>query len=268
MGELERIEGMTPDRLAFAQMACISESLPHRTPAPGAARGLLHALFPRARTVFATAMLGSVALPALAPALLGFCAIAPRLAHAAPAGHGASSSADSPAELIGKPARAWTFTRWVNGGPLTQEQLRGKVVLVRWYTSGCRYCTTTLPTLEQLRKQYASQGLVVVGVYHPKPPGATSDRTVRDATRQLGFGGPVALDQDWSTLNRWWLMNHPDRSWTSVSFLIDRDGIVRWGQGGGEYHPSDDPDHAACNARHAELERSIRQLLGTSSAAR
>ena len=186
----------------------------------------------------------------------------------APDPHGATLDADSPAELLDKPARAWTFTRWLDTRPLTLEGLRGKVVLVRWFNTGCRFCANTLPSLEVLRKEYASQGLVVVGAFHPKPMGEVSDAFVRRATRELGFKGPVAVDEDWSTLNRWWLANHPDRNWTSVSFLLDREGVVRWAQGGGEYHPSQDPRHAACDARHAELVRTIRRLLGEPAAAR
>ena len=239
------------------RMTCIPESPRFERTAPRAGRGVTHVHRPRAGRLVAAALTATLCL---LPTV--------RASHADLAQHGATAGADSPADLIGKPARAWTFTRWVSGGPLTLEGLRGKVVLVRWFTSGCRYCTNTLPTLEQLRQRYASQGLVVVGVYHPKPIRDMSDKAVRDATRKLGFSGPVALDQDWSTLNRWWLMNHPDRHWTSVSFVIDRDGVVRWGQGGGEYHPSDDPDHAACAARHAELERTLRQLLGAAAAAR
>jgi peroxiredoxin len=169
--------------------------------------------------------------------------------------------ADSPAELLDQPARAWSFDRWVDTPPLTLASLRGKVVLVRWFNTGCRYCGNTLPALEALRTRYAAQGLVVIGVYHPKPIGKVSDAFVRRTARRLGFQGPLAVDEKWSTLDRWWLANHPDRNWTSVSFLIDRGGLVRWAHGGGEYHPSTDPRHARCDASYAELERTIRRLL-------
>ena len=175
---------------------------------------------------------------------------------------------DSPAELLGKPARAWTFDRWVDTPTLSLAQLHGKVVLVRWFNTGCRYCGNTLPGLETLRTRYAAQGLIVLGVYHPKPPRAVSDSHVRRTARKLGFKGPLAVDEQWTTLNRWWLANHPDRNWTSVSFLIDRNGIVRWAQGGGEYHASSDPRHAKCDASYAELERTIRALLDDRTANR
>ncbi len=211
-----------------------------------------------------------VSLAACALALVLAWACPARVACAAPARpavHAATAQVDSPADLLDRPARAWSFSRWVDTPPLTLEGLRGKVVLVRWFNSGCRFCDTTLPGLETLRTRYASQGLVVVGVFHPKPVGKVNDGFVRRTARKLGFHGPLAVDEDWSTLNRWWLANHPGRNWTSVSFLVDREGVVRWAQGGGEYHPSDDPRHATCDASYAELERTIRRLLENRAAA-
>lgn len=206
-------------------------------------------------------------LAGLAPTA-SFTAI--RAASAAPAPadvHAASDDVDSPADLLDQPARAWSFTRWVDTKPLTLEGVRGKVVLLRWFNTNCRFCGNTLPGLEALRTRYASQGLVVVGVFHPKPVHEVSDAFVRRSAQKLGFHGPLAVDQDWTTLDRWWLANHPDRNWTSVSFLIDRDGIVRWAQGGGEYHPSEDPRHATCDASYRELEQTIRRLLAEREAA-
>jgi peroxiredoxin len=177
-------------------------------------------------------------------------------------------SADSASELLNQPARAWSFDRWVDSPPLSLEKLRGKVVLLRWFNTGCKYCGNTLPGLEKLRTRYADQGLVVVGVFHPKPQRPVTDAFVRKTARKLGFMGPLAVDEEWTTLNRWWLANHPDRNWTSVSFLIDAQGVVRWAQGGGEYHESRDPKHAACDASYATLERTIRALLDDRAAKR
>ena len=196
-----------------------------------------------------------------------YAALAEAPAVPAPANVSADD-ADSPAELLDQPARAWSFDRWVDSAPLTLEGLRGKVILLRWFNTDCRFCGNTLPGLESLRTRHAAQGLVVIGVFHPKPRRPVRDAFVRTTARKLGFLGPLAVDERWSTLERWWLAGHPDRNWTSVSFLIDRDGIVRWAHGGGEYHPSADPRHARCDARYAELERTIRRLLGDRAAER
>jgi len=207
---------------------------------------------------------------AAAPCLLALALAWPAALHAA-CGAVAEKSppdADSPADVLDRPARAWSFDRWVDSKPLTLESLHGKVVLIRWFNTGCKYCGNTLPALETLRTRYAGRGLVVVGVYHPNPIGKVSDAFVKKTSQELGFHGPVAVDETWSTLDRWWLAGHDGRNWTSVSFLIDRDGIVRWAHGGGEYHPSTDLRHARCDVSYAELERTLRRLLDDRAAAR
>jgi thiol-disulfide isomerase/thioredoxin len=144
--------------------------------------------------------------------------------------------------------------------------LRGQVVLLRWWTEQCRFCRATLPALERLAREHPE--LVVIGVFHPKPPRPVSDRHVLRVARDLGFTGPIALDQDWQVLDRYWLGGHPERSWTSVSFLLDREGAIRWVHGGGEYHPSDDARHRRCDLEYRELERVLAELLAAPRSAR
>jgi glutathione peroxidase-family protein len=170
---------------------------------------------------------------------------------------------DSGAELLGTPAPAWEVERWVRGGPLTLEALRGQVVLVRWWTEECRFCEATLPGLERLRKRYGDDGLVVVGMFHPKPQRDRSNAHILGVAKRLGFEGPIAFDRDWKTLERYWLDGHPERNWTSVSFLIDRDGRFVWVHGGGEYHRTDDPAHARCDVQWNELMESLGRAIAT-----
>jgi thiol-disulfide isomerase/thioredoxin len=210
-------------------------------------------------------------------AALSVLAAAPPSAHAGPRGTSSHShdaytivaraDAGVGAEMIGKPAPAWSFDRWLRSAPLSLDALRGKVVLVRWWTDGCPYCEATLPGLETLRQRYAGRGLVVIGVYHPKPPRAIQDRRITRASTRLGFEGPLAVDERWSTLDRYWLGGHPERGWTSVSFLIDRAGNVRWLHGGGEYHPSSDSTHAACDLEYQGLEKMVTTLLAAPASA-
>ena len=197
-----------------------------------------------------------MALSALGAAL-SLMAAAPTLAgvEANPPDHSA------PGAAIGRPAPALSFERWIRTAPLSLESLRGKVVLVRWWTDGCHYCAATLPGLETLRTRYADRGLVVIGAYHPKPPREVSDKKILAFADKLGFDGPIAVDREWSTLERYWLAGHPERGWTSVSFLIDRAGNIRWLHGGGEYHVSTDPRHASCDLEYHELEKTLTALL-------
>ena len=170
---------------------------------------------------------------------------------------------DSGAELLGRPAPDWAFTRWVRGSPHALADYRGKVVLVRWWTEGCHFCKATLPVIESLGREHP-RDLVVIGVFHPKPePREVDDRHILAVAKQLGFSGPIAFDRDWKTLNRYWLHANPDRNWTSVSFLIDRDGVIRWVHGGGEYHPSTDPAHARCDLEYRGLEKALASALAS-----
>jgi thiol-disulfide isomerase/thioredoxin len=180
---------------------------------------------------------------------------------------GGPEDPDSGAEMIGRPAPEWTFTRWVRGPSHSLESLRGKVVLVRWWTEGCHYCRSTLPVLERLSREHGGD-LVVVGVFHPKPePRDVSDAHILKVAKTLGFSGPIAFDRDWRTLDRYWLDADPNRNWTSVSFLIDRDGVIRWVHGGGEYHPSSDPRHRSCDLEYQGLETALRGALSATAAA-
>src|SRR5262249_23654743 len=116
----------------------------------------------------------------------------------------APASAKAAGAEIGRPAPAWEFARWIRTPPLSLEALRGQVVLVRWGTEGCHYCGATLPALETLRARYVDRGLVVIGAYHPKPPREVSDRKILAAADRDGFAGPIAVDPEWSTLDRYW----------------------------------------------------------------
>ncbi len=169
------------------------------------------------------------------------------------------------AERVGRPAPEWSFDRWIRTPPLSLAGLRGKVVLVRWWTDGCHYCAATLPGLETLRTRYGDRGLIVIAAYHPKPPRDVSDRRIIAFADKLGFPGPIAVDGQWSTLERYWLQGHPERDWTSVSFLIDRAGVVRWLHPGGEYHASSDPRHASCDLEYRGLTSTIQALLAESA---
>jgi peroxiredoxin len=143
--------------------------------------------------------------------------------------------------LVGKHAPDWKASNWLNGPPLAVKDLRGKVVLVRWFMSSeCPYCNATAPALVKLDEAYADRGLTVVGMYHHKSDGPLVAGDVKALVNDTyRFRFPIAIDDDWGTLKSWWLNDHP-KSWTSVSFLIDRAGVVRHAHLGGEYAPGSD----------------------------
>ena len=160
-------------------------------------------------------------------------------------------------ELIGKPAPSWEDVEWVQGGPLSLDGLRGKVVLLRFWLTGCPYCARTAPALNELARKYRDRGLVVVGLHHPKSRYARSEEVVREAVRELALRFPVGMDNDWTTLDRYWT-GGTRHSFTSVTFLIGREGRIRFLHDGGEFFPGEgEPGQA-----HAAIETMIERLLG------
>lgn len=148
---------------------------------------------------------------------------------------------DSPAlkKLINTRPPEWNVTNWFNSPALTLKELRGKVVLVRWWTApDCPYCRVTAPALNEFHEKYSARGLQVIGFYHHKGDEPLRIEDVKKFAKDFGFKFPVAIDPKWQTLHRWWL-DRGDNAWTSVSFLIDRKGVIRHIHPGGEYVKGD-----------------------------
>jgi len=144
------------------------------------------------------------------------------------------------AALLGQPVPAWpakTEAQWVQGGPLDLKGLRGKVVLIRFFTgTTCPYCSATAPALNAFQREFGPKGLVVIGMYTPKPhPQPTPIAEVREIVKTYGFAFPVAVDDDWGALRTLWLDRVPGASFTSASLLIDRAGRLRHVHEGGVF---------------------------------
>jgi peroxiredoxin len=142
--------------------------------------------------------------------------------------------------ILGKPVPEWPEKppeKWVQGGPLTLAGLKGKVVLLRFFMDAdCPLCRGTAPALNELHREFSARGLVVIGMYTPKPRPRPVDReTVQEYVRAYGFEFPVAIDDDWSALRRLWLDRVRDAEYTSASLLIDRGGVLRHVHEGGLY---------------------------------
>src|SRR5215213_843883 len=130
---------------------------------------------------------------------------------------------------------------WINSAPLTREQLKGKVVVIDFWTYSCINCLRSIPFVRAWHEQYAKDGLVVIGVHAPEFAFEREPANVRKAVADLGIRYPVALDNQyrlWSALkNNYW----------PAHYFIDAKGRVRFhhfGEGG-----------------YAQSERVIRQLL-------
>lgn len=168
-------------------------------------------------------------------------------------------------DLIGSAALPFRFDHWVNAAPLTLEGLRGSVVLVRWWTDTCPFCASSAPALRSLHADYAERGLALIGVFHPKAgrDDPLDTRRVERAVSRRGFEFPIAIDWNWreGTLKDWWLTG-PKRPATSVTFILDKHGVIRFIHPGMEYHDADgSTEHAICADDLARIRAAIEGLL-------
>ncbi len=121
-------------------------------------------------------------------------------------------------------------TEWVNTKPLTLAALRGKVVLIDFWTYSCINCLRTLPHVKAWAARYRQAGLVVVGVHTPEFAFEHVPANVKANARRLGVRYPVAIDSGYGTWNAWGNQYWP------AEYLIDRSGRVREAHfGEGEY---------------------------------
>jgi thiol-disulfide isomerase/thioredoxin len=111
---------------------------------------------------------------------------------------------------------------WINSEPLTLARLRGRVVLIEFWTFGCYNCRNTLPTIKAWDTRYRGKALTVIGVHTPE---TDSERNIEDVRREvaaLGITYPVVTDNDYST----WKL-YKVEAWPTL-FLLDKQGRVRW----------------------------------------
>jgi thiol-disulfide isomerase/thioredoxin len=135
---------------------------------------------------------------------------------------------------------------WLNSAPLTLAGLRGKVVLVDFWTFECWNCYRSFPWLNALETRLEARGLQVIGVHSPEFEREHNRDAVRAKIAEFGLKHPVMIDNDFSTWRA-----YGNRYWPAY-YLIDKQGRVRaaWA---GETHEGD--------TRALDIERSITALL-------
>jgi len=131
---------------------------------------------------------------------------------------------------------------WINSRPLTLSQLRGKVVLIDFWTYSCINCLRTLPHLKSWYATYHDKGLVIIGVHTPEFAFEHVTSNVHSAVKRLGINYPVMQDNRYKTWD-----NYANQYWPA-EYLIDKQGHIRHTHfGEGEYD---------------QTESLIRRLLG------
>jgi cytochrome c biogenesis protein CcdA/thiol-disulfide isomerase/thioredoxin len=125
-------------------------------------------------------------------------------------------------------------TDWINSPPLTADQLKGKVVLVDFWTYSCINCLRTLPYVRAWADKYKDSGLVVIGVHTPEFPFEKDLSNVQKAVHDFGITYPVAMDNN----NKIW--NAFSNQYWPAHYFIDATGKVRYHHfGEGNYDESE-----------------------------
>jgi cytochrome c biogenesis protein CcdA/thiol-disulfide isomerase/thioredoxin len=142
-------------------------------------------------------------------------------------------------------------TKWLNtpdGAALRMSQLRGKVVLIDFWTYSCINCLRSLPHVEAWYARYHKAGLDVIGVHTPEFDFEHVIGNVTSAVGRLGVKYPVAIDNNYGTWNAW-----GNDSWPA-EFLVDAEGNVRYGSiGEGDYGRTEGAIRALLAADGAKL---------------
>jgi cytochrome c biogenesis protein CcdA/thiol-disulfide isomerase/thioredoxin len=112
-------------------------------------------------------------------------------------------------------------TAWINSTPLTPESLRGKVVLIDFWTYSCINCLRTLPYVNAWYDKYKEDGLVVIGVHTPEFPFEKDETNVRKAIAELGVHYPVAMDNNYKI---WRAFNN---EYWPAHYFVDATGRMR-----------------------------------------
>jgi len=130
---------------------------------------------------------------------------------------------------------------WLNSAPLTAQQLKGKVVLIDFWTYSCINCLRSLPYTKAWAEKYRDQGLVVIGVHAPEFAFERDIGNVRKATKDLGINFPVAIDNGYKI---WRAFNN---QYWPAHYFIDAKGQIR--------------HHHFGEGSYAKSEQVIQQLL-------
>jgi len=167
---------------------------------------------------------------------------------------------DQGADLIGKTPPP-LGVHWLDGEPADA----GKVRLVRWWTDGCALCSNSAVAIAAMQRKHGDK-LSVRAIHHNKQPGRVpTDDDIRQLANTAGYTQGLARDPQWKALRAWWL-DAGDRQFTSVTFLLGKQGRIRLIHTGGEFHAREHTqqclfDPAQCAAEYTAIDTAITQLV-------
>ncbi len=161
---------------------------------------------------------------------------------------------------ISSPRQAPELTgiqQWLNSNPLTLEELKGKVVVLDFWTYSCINCIRTLPYLVEWDKKYRADGLVIIGVHSPEFAFEQKPKNVQRAIDRYNISYPVALDNSFATWRA-----YRNRYWPS-KYFIDHEGKLRHTHfGEGDYAESETVIRQLLTEAGAELDNEVVDTSG------
>ncbi len=143
--------------------------------------------------------------------------------------------------VLGKSPEIIGTQEWLNSESLKISDLKGKVVLVDFWTYSCINCIKTLPFLKEWHEKYSGNGLVIIGVHTPEFDFEKDINNVKDAVERYGLQYPIVQDNDYATWNAF------RNSYWPRKYLVDKEGNIRY-------------DHIGEGA-YKETEKAIQDLL-------
>jgi peroxiredoxin len=114
-------------------------------------------------------------------------------------------------------------TQWINSEPLSMKKLRGKVVLVHFWTNGCYNCKNNYQHYRAWQERYEGKDVVILGIHTPETAGEHNIDRIKEQAKKNGLKFPIAVDNDGANWNAW-----NNRVWPTV-YVVDKRGTVRYG---------------------------------------
>ncbi len=160
----------------------------------------------------------------------------------------ASATAAPPAPtttppMLGNALPLANLDGWLQTDIASLEDLRGKVVIVQFWTFGCYNCKNTIPHLQEIYAEHRSAGLEIVGVHAPEFAYERDPDAILTAAQELGVTWPIALDTERRDFRAW----QGSPAYWPRTYVLDRDGFIRF-------------DHIGEGA-YEELEQTVASLL-------
>lgn len=145
--------------------------------------------------------------------------------------------------MLGNPLPLTNLDGWLQTDITSLDDLRGQVVIVQFWTFGCRNCRNTLPYLQDIYAKHKASGLEIVGVHSPEFTYEEDPAAIQAAAEELRVTWPIALDTRQHSFFSW----QGNRGYWPRTYVLDRNGLIRF-------------DHIG-EGKYEELEQAVAALL-------